>query len=594
MSNLRRIFVVENNEFFNRNVVNALQKEGYIVQSALNGTDAVRLLWSEPYDVVLSSVQVPGANGFELLQWLRAYRPNTYIILMGEPEWRARALESGATSYLEKPFDLRAFQEELRRLLQQTGFSADLESFDLLDVIQMITMSHRSMALLVNTGLEERGMLRFQDGDLIWAEYGMLRGEEAFFALAAHKSGSVVQQPWNGGGGKNVMQPLSRLIFQALQYRTKYANGQGNAGVAAAENSSSPLTTDEYDDTPFGFIAEDEGPMPPVQTSPIQQDPIPLQRQQPSSPLAAGPTGPSLPSEDVRNAKEWWQLTGKMASMNGQQQQPATSSDFEETMMLRQSDLTDAESSKPSSQPPALPSWLTGEPAAPSQPSTVRPAGDFSAEASQLFSSPSSPEWPPSGSQSTGQIPPFDDIATSPIPPSFPEPEWPMSVAEPQSLSEEPAPLVQSADVSWMFDGNESEEEASTSLQEEESEKYNYPALVSALQTLGYSIHGFIAAAVVGLNGHPIAQVTVDDIDISRLCQSMSGLLRHATQTIGQEQWGDCEQFSVTSAQRRVFVHMLGEKRNAFQMLVTAYDVDLVQCMEIMTNVEGAIEAALA
>jgi CheY-like chemotaxis protein/predicted regulator of Ras-like GTPase activity (Roadblock/LC7/MglB family) len=592
MSNLRRIFVVENNEFFNRNVVNTLQKEGYIVQSALNGTDAIRLLWAESYDVVVSSVQVPGANGFELLQWLRAYRPNTYIILMGESEWRARALESGATSYLEKPFDLREFQEELRRLLQQTGFSADLESFDLLDVIQMITMSRRSMALLVNTGLEERGMLRFQNGDLIWAEYGLLRGEEAFFALAAHKNGSVVQQPWNGGGGTNVTQPLSRLIFQALQYRTKYANGQGDAGTAAGENSSGPLAADEYDDSPFGFIAEDDSPVPPVQTSPIRQNPPPLQPQQPSSPLAAGPIGPSLPSEEVQNAREWWQRTGKVASVNGQQRQPTTSSDFDETIMLRQSDLAGGEVPRSPSQSPALPSWLTGEPAS-SQPPTVRPAGNLSAEASQLFSSSSSTEWPPTRSQATGQIPPFDDMTPSQVTP-LPEPEWPLSAAVSPPRSEEPTPSAQSSDVSWMYDGKQpSEEEAFADLQEEESEKYNYPALVSALQTLGYSIHGFIAAAVVGLDGHPIAQVTVDDIDISRLCQSMSSLLQHAGQAVGQEQWGECEQFFVTSAQRRVFVHVLGEERNTFQMLVTTHEVDLAECIEIMTNVEGAIEAAL-
>ena len=592
MSNLRRIFVVENNEFFNRNVINTLQKEGYIVQSALNGTDAVRLLWAEQYDVVVSSVQVPGANGFELLQWLRAYRPNTYIILMGEPEWRARALEGGATSYLEKPFDLRDFREELSRLLQQTGFSADLESFDLLDVIQMITMSRRSMALLVNTGLEERGMLRFQNGDLVWAEYGMLRGEEAFFALAAHKNGSVVQQPWNGGGGTNVTQPLSRLIFQALQYRTKYANGQGNAGAVTGESPSSSPAADEYDDSPFGFIAEDGSPVPPAQTSPIRQDPIPLQPQQPSSPLAAGPTGPSLSSEEMQNAKEWWQHTGKMTSVNGQQGQPTTSSDFDKTMMLRQSDMVGGEAPRSSPQPPALPSWLTGE-STPSQPSAVRPTGDFSAEASQLFSSSSTTEWPPTRSQVTGQLPPFDDMTSSQATP-LPEPEWPLSAATPPLLSEEPAPLAQSAGVSWMYDGKQPpEEEAFVDLQEEGSEKYNYPALVSALQTLGYSIHGFVAAAVVGLNGHPIAQVTVDDIDISRLCQSMSGLLRHAGQAVGQEQWGDCEQFFVTSAQQRVFVHVLGEARDAFQMLVTTHEVDLAECLEIMTNVEGAIEAAL-
>ncbi|HEY7415329.1 MAG TPA: response regulator, partial [Ktedonobacteraceae bacterium] len=500
MSNLRRIFVVENNEFFNRNVVNALQKEGYIVQSTLNGADAVRLLWSEPYDVVISSVQMPGANGFELLQWLRTYRPNTYIILMGEPEWHARALESGATSYLDKPFDLRDFKEELDRLLQQTGFSADLDSFDLLDVIQMITMSRRNMALLVNTGLEERGTLRFQNGDLIWAEYGALRGEEAFFALAAHKNGSVVQQPWNGGGGTNVTQPLSRLIFQALQYRTKYANGQGNANAPAGGDSSGLLAMDEYDDSPFEVLTEDESTVPP-QTSPIQQEPFPIQgmpsssiQQEPRpiqgmpSPLITG-SSPALPHEEVQNAREWWQRTGKMVSIDGQQRQPNISPDFDKTMLFRQSELADGVLSQPPSSP-ALPTWLTDQPAMSPPPSTMRPV-KMPEETSQVF--PSSPsEWPSMAApQSTGQFSPLNNLTPLQNPPLTPEPEWPPSAASSASFTEEPAP-VQSADVSWMFNGKQPGDETSVDLQEEEPEEYNYPALVSALQTLGYSIHGFI------------------------------------------------------------------------------------------------------
>src|SRR6266487_3746967 len=133
-------------------------------------------------------------------------------------------------SAISKPLDLHLLKEELRRLLQQTGFSANLDPFDLLDVIQIITMSRKSIALLVNTGLEERGLLCFKGGELVWAEYGILRGEEAFFALAAHKNGTVTHQSWNEQVTPNVTQPLSRLIFQALQYRTKYADQQPYSG----------------------------------------------------------------------------------------------------------------------------------------------------------------------------------------------------------------------------------------------------------------------------------------------------------------------------------------------------------------------------
>jgi len=280
MSEVWRIFVVEGDESLNRNIINSLRKDGYDVQGVLSGPDAVRVLWSEEYDIVICDLKTPGAEGIELLQWLRAYRPSTVIILVGdaageENDMRMQALESGAASYLEKPLDIHILKEELRRLLQQTGFSANLDSFDLLDVIQIITMSRKSIALLINTGLEERGILRFNNGELIWAEYGILRGEEAFFALAAHKNGTVIDQPWNDHIASNVTQPLSRLIFQALQYRTKYANKQQFTGEqeVISSSSSSSLFSEEIDDRPFAFFEDLEGAM---QSSEAQEWVLPV------------------------------------------------------------------------------------------------------------------------------------------------------------------------------------------------------------------------------------------------------------------------------------------------------------------------------
>ena len=245
MADQFRILVVEDEETLNLSIVNSLRKDGYRVQGVMSGAEAIRILWSEECDVVISDQKTPGADGFELLQWLRTYRPDTRMIMLsaaGFPGRRTQALESGAVSYLEKPLDLHVLKEELRRLLQQTGFSASLDSFDLLDVIQIINMSRKSIAMLVNTGLEEHGMLRFQEGELIWAEYGVLRGEEAFFALAAHKNGTVVHQPWNEQISPNVSQPLSRLIFQALQYRSKYAVRQQLTGEQVAVSLQSAAT----------------------------------------------------------------------------------------------------------------------------------------------------------------------------------------------------------------------------------------------------------------------------------------------------------------------------------------------------------------
>src|SRR5258708_241227 len=257
MSKQWRILVVQDEENLNRNIVTSLQRDRYSVQGVAGGAEAIRLLWAEHYDVVISDQKMLDSNGLGLVQWIRTYSPNTRMIMVASASssvTRTQALESGVVSYLEKPVDLHVLKEELRRLLQQTGFTASLDSFDLLDVVQIVNMSHKNIAMVVNTGLEEQGLLGFQDGELVWAQHGIFRGEEAFFALAAHKNGTVTHHPWTAQIRPNVTQPLSRLIFQALQYRSKYAAFKqltGEQVALASAAMSQAIQSPDDEDAPF-------------------------------------------------------------------------------------------------------------------------------------------------------------------------------------------------------------------------------------------------------------------------------------------------------------------------------------------------------
>jgi predicted regulator of Ras-like GTPase activity (Roadblock/LC7/MglB family) len=125
--------------------------------------------------------------------------------------------------------------------VHQSGLSADLDSFDLLDLVQVIQMARRDIALAVRgAGAQRLGVLRFAQGELLWAEFGALRGEEAFIALAAQHSGSIEELPWEGPGERNVSQPLSRLVMQAVEYRDAHDNRQPQR-APEPETRSRPL-----------------------------------------------------------------------------------------------------------------------------------------------------------------------------------------------------------------------------------------------------------------------------------------------------------------------------------------------------------------
>jgi DNA-binding response OmpR family regulator/predicted regulator of Ras-like GTPase activity (Roadblock/LC7/MglB family) len=650
MSDVSRIFVVEGDEGLNRNLVNTLRKDGYHVQGVTNGTDAVRALWSEEFDVIICEVKTPGADGFEVLQWLRAYRPNARIILMSdEPDVeiiRTQALENGASSYLEKPLDLRLLKEELRRLLQQTGFSANLDSFDLLDVIQIVNMSRRNIALLVNTGLEERGILRFQNGELIWAEYGALQGEEAFFALAAHKNGTVLHQPWNGHVISNVTQPLSRLIFQALQYRTKYAHAQQYSGELQVVPTSPLLDEDGDEDRPFVFSSEEISPL----GMPLEQSPVGSMLDLPPS---VQPLQPAALAQDLTAApdpvgKEWWELTGSYpvsALQNGNTGNNTGKSDNNPSFSGNTASmfpLEDRVASGNSEAPQlALPSWLTDQPTSSAMPAIgpvtplspnisptmpMSPVTPIFAETDDVRSMvnsagmplvppmPSSPEWQapylPPAEQALAQqmhnsgvhnaISTEAEMRRAPLEWQAAEQSGPMRKVTDLQNS---APMLRvgsnpsSSGVAASMTGNMTESgplripTTTGNLQRVARHPYNYSALVSALQTLGYSVAGFVAAAVVSLDGQPIAQVAVEDLDISRVCKQFSIIVKNVGQSLGQEQWGAYEHLVLTSTNRYILMRMVGGE-SAFQVLITTRDTDPNRSLEMMLNVEGAINTA--
>ncbi len=626
-----RIFVVGDEESLNRNIVSSLRKDGYTVNGATNGRDAVRILWAEVHDVVICDLNTPGADGFELLQWLRAYRPNTQVILVGTPDatLRTQALEGGAVGYLEKPLDLHRLKEELRRLLVQTGFSADLDSFDLLDVIQIVSASRKSIALLISTGLEERGMLCFHNGNLVWAEYGMLRGEEAFFALAAHKNGTVVHQPWNQRVQPNVTQPLPRLILQAFQYRTMY--NQMQQQVSGELNAVKPSTVQE-DDTPFMVMAEHvtdqiqesfpahSNTFVPINASPMSEQDMP------------GRNGVNGMSE---SEKEWWEQTGKFSGVKMQPTPPSvpstplvnTTSNESNNIQLPPSNGSASDSIEDTAaRRKDLPSWLTDQPTAANTPVVHPSPSDSAPMRATRPSSPVTPivpppaEWQPTqiqapvrtsrrlveqrvkemtGSQKTLKA----DTNTNGQ--KTASPEWQPSKGEAQSQSGPLQSLAPSRRLSETHplqqhnNANQVDRTSSTDLHAiprrggGAKRNYNYAALVSALQTLGYSINGFVAAAVVSIDGHPIAQVAVDDLDMSRMCKHLSTVMKSVFQSLDTAAWGAYEDVVITSAERHILLRVIGDERSAFQVLVTTREAQPVESGTFMANVEGAIAAAL-
>ncbi len=103
-------------------ITETLAEEGYEVKEAEDGREAVRLLESEPFDVVILDYMMPELTGVEVCAWLRrtegANREKPVILLTAKAQQKDRdqALEAGATEYMVKPFSPLQLLELVDRL----------------------------------------------------------------------------------------------------------------------------------------------------------------------------------------------------------------------------------------------------------------------------------------------------------------------------------------------------------------------------------------------------------------------------------------------------------------------------------------------
>ena len=123
-----RVLVVDDEPAVREALERILRLDGYEVELATNGKDAIRRLANAPADAVLLDVLMPELDGLEVCRRLRDTGDRTPVLMLtardavGE---RVAGLEAGADDYLAKPFALEELLARLRALLRRTGWEGE-------------------------------------------------------------------------------------------------------------------------------------------------------------------------------------------------------------------------------------------------------------------------------------------------------------------------------------------------------------------------------------------------------------------------------------------------------------------------------------
>jgi two-component system, OmpR family, response regulator len=111
-----RILVIEDDEKIASFIVNGLKQNGYSVDKASDGEEALSLCGSVTYDALVLDIMLPKLDGLSVLRGMRRDKSLVPVLLlsaMASVDNRVAGLQAGADDYLTKPF---AFSELLARI----------------------------------------------------------------------------------------------------------------------------------------------------------------------------------------------------------------------------------------------------------------------------------------------------------------------------------------------------------------------------------------------------------------------------------------------------------------------------------------------
>ncbi len=125
-----RILVVDDEEIIRESLYYILEKEGHEVEAAKDGLEALTKVEKQPFDIVITDLEMPEIKGIELLEKVQRLTPETFVLIItayASIETAIAALRKGASDYIIKPLEFDDIIFRINRLLEHRKLEREIK-----------------------------------------------------------------------------------------------------------------------------------------------------------------------------------------------------------------------------------------------------------------------------------------------------------------------------------------------------------------------------------------------------------------------------------------------------------------------------------
>jgi len=127
-----KVLLVDDNELLLSGMKRFFEKDFLHVAATRTGEEAILNIQRQTFHIIILDLNLPGVSGWEVLDYIKQKSPNSSVIIITsseEGDLRQKALERGATEFMEKPFNIDELKYVLMNIISQQRHKRVLKTF---------------------------------------------------------------------------------------------------------------------------------------------------------------------------------------------------------------------------------------------------------------------------------------------------------------------------------------------------------------------------------------------------------------------------------------------------------------------------------